>query len=107
MHATAFVLMTRNLCCSPVNIKTPKIPLVGLLIPTLKISLHSKLGYRDVLIVEEYLGGGKVSVGDRVGSLVYPTFTDYWVTDIGRVQPIPDSVSFEVGCLYEPLGCAV
>jgi threonine dehydrogenase-like Zn-dependent dehydrogenase len=57
--------------------------------------------------VSEYLGGGRVSVGDRVGSLVYPTYTDYWVTDIGNVQPIPDGVSFEVGCLYEPLGCAV
>ncbi|MBM4313732.1 MAG: zinc-binding dehydrogenase [Deltaproteobacteria bacterium] len=56
--------------------------------------------------VEEYLGGGKVSLGDRVGGLVYPTFTDYWVTDIGHVQPIPQGVSFEVGCLYEPLGCA-
>lgn len=56
--------------------------------------------------VEAYLGGGKVSVDDRVGSLIYPTFTDYWVTDIGYVQPIPDSVSFEVGCLYEALGCA-
>ena len=56
--------------------------------------------------VEEYLGGGKVSLGDRVGSLIYPTFTDYWVTDIGHVQPIPDGVSFEVGCLYEALGCA-
>jgi L-iditol 2-dehydrogenase len=56
--------------------------------------------------VEEYWGGGKVSIGDRVGGLVYPTFTDYWVTDIGHVQPIPQGVSFEVGCLYEPLGCA-
>lgn len=56
--------------------------------------------------VEEYWGGGNVSVGDRVGGLVYPTFTDYWVTDIGHVQPIPQGVSFEVGCLYEPLGCA-
>ena len=56
--------------------------------------------------VEEYWGGGKVSLGDRVGGLVYPTFTDYWVTDIGHVQPIPQGVSFEVGCLYEPLGCA-
>jgi threonine dehydrogenase-like Zn-dependent dehydrogenase len=56
--------------------------------------------------VEEYLGGGKVSVGDRVGSLIYPTYTDYWVVDIGHVQPIPDTVSFEVGCLYEALGCA-
>jgi len=56
--------------------------------------------------VEEYLGGGRVSVGDRVGSINYPTYTDYWVTDPGRVQPIPDGVSFEVGCLYEPLGCA-
>jgi L-iditol 2-dehydrogenase len=56
--------------------------------------------------VEEYLGGGKASVGDRVGSLIYPTFTDYWVADIGHVQPIPDDVPFEVGCLYEPLGCA-
>lgn len=56
--------------------------------------------------VDEYLGGGKVSVGDRVGSLVYPTYTDYWVTDPAHVQPIPDGVSFEVGCLYEPLGCA-
>lgn len=56
--------------------------------------------------VEEYLGGGRVSVGDRVGSLVYPTFTDCWVTDINHVQPIPEGVSFEVGCLYEPLGCA-
>jgi L-iditol 2-dehydrogenase len=56
--------------------------------------------------VEEYLGGGKVREGDRVGSLVYPTYTDYWVTSINRVQPIPDGVSFEVGCLYESLGCA-
>jgi threonine dehydrogenase-like Zn-dependent dehydrogenase len=56
--------------------------------------------------VEEYLGGGRVSVGDRVGSLVYPTFTDYWVIDISHVQPIPQGVSFDVGCLYEPLGCA-
>ena len=57
--------------------------------------------------VDEYLGGGKVSVGDRVGSLVYPTYTDYWVTDPAHVQPIPEGVSLEVGCLYEPLGCAV
>ena len=56
--------------------------------------------------VDEYLGGGKVSVGDRVGSLIYPTYTDYWVTDPAHVQPIPEGVSFEVGCLYEPLGCA-
>jgi L-iditol 2-dehydrogenase len=56
--------------------------------------------------VDEYLGGGKVAVGDKVGSLVYPTYTDFWVTDIGHVQPIPDGVSFEVGCLYEALGCA-
>jgi L-iditol 2-dehydrogenase len=56
---------------------------------------------------EEYLGGGKVSVGDWVGSLIYPTYSDYWVTDTGHVQPIPEGVSFEVGCLYEPLGCAV
>jgi threonine dehydrogenase-like Zn-dependent dehydrogenase len=54
----------------------------------------------------EYLGGGRVSVGDRVGSLVYPTYTDYWVTDVANVQPIPEGVPFEVGCLYEPLGCA-
>ena len=57
--------------------------------------------------VDEYLGGGKVAVGDRVGSLIYPTYSDYWGTDIGHVQPIPEGVSFEVGCLYEPLGCAV
>ena len=56
--------------------------------------------------VDEYVGGGKVAVGDRVGSLIYPTYTDYWVVDIAHVQPIPDGVSFEVGCLYEPLGCA-
>lgn len=56
--------------------------------------------------VTEYLGGGRVSVGDRVGSLVYPTFTDYWVTEVWNVQPIPDEVSFEVGCLYEALACA-
>lgn len=56
--------------------------------------------------VDEYTGGGKVRPGDRVGSLVYPTYTDYWVADIAQVQPIPDGVSFEVGCLYEPLGCA-
>ena len=31
--------------------------------------------------VDEYLGGGKVRVGDRVGSLIYPTYTDYWITD--------------------------
>ena len=57
--------------------------------------------------VSQYLGGGTVRVGDRVGSLIYPTYSDYWVTDIAHVQPIPDGVSFEVGCLYEPLGCAV
>jgi L-iditol 2-dehydrogenase len=56
--------------------------------------------------VREYLGGGEVGVGDRVGSLIYPTYTDYWVTDVANVQPIPDGVSMEVGCLYEPLGCA-
>jgi len=56
--------------------------------------------------VQSYLGGGKVSVGDRVGSLIYPTYTDYWVTDISNVQPIPEGVPFEIGCLYEPLGCA-
>lgn len=56
--------------------------------------------------VEEYLGGGNVSVGDRVGSLVFPTYTDYWVTDISNVQPIPEGVAFEVGCLYEALTCA-
>ena len=56
--------------------------------------------------VREYVGGGRVGEGDRVGSLVYPTYTDYWVTDIDHVQPIPEGVSFEVGCLYEPLGCA-
>ncbi|MCZ6677122.1 MAG: zinc-binding dehydrogenase [Candidatus Poribacteria bacterium] len=57
--------------------------------------------------VDGYLGGGKVKVGDRVGSLIYPTYTDHWITDATHVQPIPDGVSFEVGCLYEPLGCAV
>jgi L-iditol 2-dehydrogenase len=56
--------------------------------------------------VQAYLGGGPVAVGDRVGSLIYPTYTDYWVTDIRHIQPIPEDVSFEVGCLYEPLGCA-
>ncbi len=56
--------------------------------------------------VDTYLGGGQVNIGDRVGSLIYPTYTDYWITDIRHVQPIPDEVSFEVGCLYEPLGCA-
>jgi L-iditol 2-dehydrogenase len=56
--------------------------------------------------VREYLGGGKVKIGDRVGGLCYPTYTDYWVTDTNFLQPIPDGVSFEVGCLYEPLGCA-
>jgi len=56
--------------------------------------------------VREYVGGGRVREGDRVGSLVYPTYTDFWVTDIDHVQPIPDGLSFEVGCLYEPLGCA-
>lgn len=56
--------------------------------------------------VDEYVGGGKVRVDDRVGSLIYPTYSDFYVTDISNVQPIPDGVSFEVGCLYEPLGCA-
>jgi len=56
--------------------------------------------------VEHYVGGGQVAVGDLVGSLIYPTYTDYWVTSIQHVQPIPEAVSFEVGCLYEPLGCA-
>ncbi len=57
--------------------------------------------------VNEYLGGGKVGIGDKVASLIYPTYTDYWVTDATHVQPIPEGVPFEVGCLYEPLGCAV
>ena len=39
--------------------------------------------------------------------MIYPTFSDYWVADVNLVQPIPDGVSFEIGCLYEPLGCAV
>lgn len=56
--------------------------------------------------VDEYIGGGPVRVGDRVGSLIYPTYTDYWVTDPAHVQPIPAGVSFRIGCLYEPLGCA-
>ena len=56
--------------------------------------------------VDEYLGGGKVKVGDTVGSLTYPTYTDYWVTDPAHAQPIPEGVPLEVGCLYEPLGCA-
>ena len=56
--------------------------------------------------VDEYLGGGSVQAGDRVGSLIYPTYTDYWVTDVDNVQPIPAGVDFEIGCLYEPLGCA-
>jgi L-iditol 2-dehydrogenase len=57
--------------------------------------------------VNEYLGGGQVKIDDLVGSLIYPTYSDYWVTDITHVQPIPDGVPVEVGCLYEPLGCAV
>ncbi|MGC9349905.1 MAG: zinc-dependent alcohol dehydrogenase [Anaerolineae bacterium] len=56
--------------------------------------------------VDTYLGGGQVEIGDRVGSLIYPTYTDYWVTHVRHVQPIPEGVPFEVGCLYEPLGCA-
>ena len=56
--------------------------------------------------IDEYVGGGKVRVEDRVGSLIYPTYSDFWVTDISNVQPIPDGVPFDVGCLYEPLGCA-
>ena len=60
----------------------------------------------DGTLCERISGGGKVSVGDRVGSFVFPTYTDYWVTDIAQVQPIPEGVSFEVGCLYEALVCA-
>lgn len=56
--------------------------------------------------VDEYVGGGKIKVGDQVGSLIYPTYSDYWVCDVAHIQPIPEGVSFEVGCLYEPLGCA-
>ena len=56
--------------------------------------------------VDEYLGGGKVSVGDRVGLYHTHTYTDYCVTDPAHAQPIPEGVSFDVGCLYEPLGCA-
>ena len=56
--------------------------------------------------VTEYMGGGKVNNGDFVGSLIYPTYSDYWITEVAHVQPIPDGVSCEVGCLYEPLGCA-
>ncbi len=56
--------------------------------------------------VDQYVGGGKVRVDDRVGSLIYPTYSDFWVTDISNVQPIPEGVPFNVGCLYEPLGCA-
>ena len=47
-----------------------------------------------------------MKVGDTVGSLTYPTYTDYWVTDPAHAQPIPEGVPPEVGCLYEPLGCA-
>ncbi len=43
--------------------------------------------------VDQYVGGGKVRTGDRVGSLIYPTFSDFWVTDISNVQPIPEGVS--------------
>lgn len=57
--------------------------------------------------VTDYLGGGRVQAGDFVGSLTYPTYTDYWITDPSHVQPIPPGVPIEVGCLYEPLGCAV
>ncbi|WP_455364967.1 zinc-dependent alcohol dehydrogenase [[Eubacterium] cellulosolvens] len=56
--------------------------------------------------VKEYLGGGAVEVGDRVGVIAQPTYTDYWIFTPQCVQPIPEKVSFEVGCLYEPLGCA-
>jgi len=42
--------------------------------------------------VDEYLGGGKVKVGDRVGSLVYPTFVDFWVTDNELLRGKPRSI---------------
>lgn len=56
--------------------------------------------------VREYLGGGKISVGDRVGIISEPTYTDYWIFPSDSLQPIPEGVQFETGCLYEPLGCA-
>ncbi len=63
--------------------------------------------------VREYLyhPGHKVQVGDRV-SLFTPTYCDYAIVDgIGvggawSIQPIPEDVAFEVGCLFEPFGCA-
>lgn len=62
--------------------------------------------------VREYLyhPGHKIQVGDRV-SLFTPTYCDYAIVDsIGvgsswSIQPIPEGVPFEVGCLYEPFGC--
>lgn len=56
--------------------------------------------------VKEFLGGGKVSVGDKVGIISRPTYTDYWIYTLDNLQPIPRDIPFEVGCLYEPLGCA-
>jgi len=55
---------------------------------------------------KEYVGGGKISEGDKVGIIAEPTYTDYWVFTPDCVQPIPEGIPFEVGCLYEPLGCA-
>ena len=55
-----------------------------------------------------YHPGHKVQVGDRVGNLGgWPTYSDYGVvSNLQGVQPIPDGVPMDVGCLYEPFGCA-
>jgi threonine dehydrogenase-like Zn-dependent dehydrogenase len=63
--------------------------------------------------VREYLyhPGRKIKVGDKV-SLYTPTYSDYAIVDgIGvggawSIQPIPEGVTFDVGCLFEPFGCA-
>ncbi len=62
--------------------------------------------------VRDYLyhPGRRVQVGDKV-SLYRPTYTDYTIVEVVSpsgfsVQPIPEGVSFEAGCLFEPFGCA-
>lgn len=62
--------------------------------------------------VGEYLyhPGRRIQEGDKV-SFYRPTYNDYVIVDAistsgFSVQPIPEGVSFEAGCLFEPFGCA-
>ncbi len=55
-----------------------------------------------------YHPGHPIQVGDRIGNLGgWPTYSDYGVvSNLMGIQPIPDEVPNEIGCLYEPFGCS-